>query len=400
MHTLLDKHLHNLCVKIGSRPSGSPGNHAAAEYIETVFHQCEWAIEVQPFACPDWHERETQLLLADTPLRAAANAYSLPCAVTAPFVPVGTLAELQRADLAGRIAVLYGDLTRAPLAAKAWMFKDERDERIVQLLEMKQPAAILTVQTRPGKLERLIEDADFTIPSATVPAKVGLALLEQPAAIVHLRIDTETRPGSTANIVARLPGERPEQLVFCAHYDTKIDTPGANDNAAGVAVLLTLAETLSQQSHPYSLEFIAFTNEEYLPLGDDEYVRRRGETFGQIVAAANFDGVGQRLGVNSITSFNCAPACQQALVEITNAFPGVVWVEPWPESNHSTFAWRGVPSLAFTTRGGFNQTHLRSDTIAWISQPRLTEVVTLATEIVACIERQPATWTRKTSGAL
>jgi aminopeptidase YwaD len=309
-------------------------------------------------------------------------------------LPIGTLAELERANLGGQIALLYGDLTRAPLAAKSWLFKDERDERIVHLLESKEPVAILTVQTRPGKLERLIEDAEFNIPSATVAAQAALALLQKPKETVHLRIDTECIPGSTANIVARLPGERPEQIVCCAHFDTKIDTPGANDNAAGVAVLLSLAELLVQQPHPYSLEFVAFSNEEYLPLGDDTYVRLRGECFDQIIAAANFDGIGQQLGVNSITSFNCAPAFQQVLVDITRGFPGVVWVEPWPESNHSTFAWRGVPSLAFTTRGGLNQMHLRSDTVEWLSIPRLNEVVALSAEIVACIERQQSQWTR------
>jgi aminopeptidase YwaD len=387
--------LHKLCVDIGPRPGGSPGHHAAAAYIERVFRQCDLAVDVQPFACPDWQERETALIVADTPLAAAANTYSPPCTVLAPFTAVSTLAELEQAELAGRIAVLYGDLTRAPLAAKAWIFKDERDVRIIQCLEAKHPAAILTVQTRPGKLERLIEDADFIIPSATIPAKAGLELLEQPDATVYLHIDSISIPGSTANIVARLPGERSEQLVFCAHYDSKVDTPGAIDNAAGMTVLLTLAETLSRQTHPYGLEFVAFTNEEYLPLGDDEYVRRRGQTFDQIIAALNFDGVGQHLGVNSIASFNCASAFQQTLIEIVNAFASVVWVDPWPESNHSTFAWRGVPSMAFTTSGGLNQSHLRSDRIKWISIPRLVEVVTLAMEIVARTEGQPPEWTHE-----
>ncbi|MGQ9927004.1 MAG: M28 family peptidase [Chloroflexaceae bacterium] len=33
-------------------------------------------------------------------------------------------------------------------------------------------------------------------------------------------------------------------MILCAHLDTKIDTPGAADHAAGVAVLLALAEML------------------------------------------------------------------------------------------------------------------------------------------------------------
>ena len=99
-----------------------------------------------------------------------------------------------------------------------------------------------------------------------------------PGEMIRLRIDSRRTPGSTANVVGRLHGASREQLVICAHYDTKIDTPGATDNASGVAGMLALAERLCREDQPFSLEFVAFTNEEYLPIGDDEYVRRRRES--------------------------------------------------------------------------------------------------------------------------
>jgi len=54
------------------------------------------------------------------------------------------------------------------------------------------------------------------------------------------------------NIIATLPGLlHPEQrVVVLAHYDTVADTPGADDNASGVALLLELAEILK----PYQFE--------------------------------------------------------------------------------------------------------------------------------------------------
>lgn len=371
-----------MAVDIGTRPNGSPGNHAAADYIQAVYRGCGLEVELQPFSCPDWQVHHTEVLLEETSLLAAANAFSPACEVAAPTVAAGTLAELESASIEGRIVILYGDLTRAPLSPKSWFLKDEREDRIIALLEQRRPAAILTVQTRAGKLERLIEDWEFAIPSATVPARDGLRLLQSLGATVKLRIASERTPGNAANVVGRLPGKRAEQIVLCAHYDTKIDTPGAGDNAGGVAVLLTLAQMLSQRAPERTLEFVAFTGEEYLPIGDDEYVRRRGETFAQITLAMNFDGLGQMLSANSIASFNCAPTLEQALHELTNAYPGVVWVEPWPQSNHSTFTRRGVPALAFTRQGGFANEHLRSDTIEWISSERLTEVTSLAQTIV------------------
>ena len=49
-----------------------------------------------------------------------------------------------------------------------------------------------------------------------------------------------------SNLQAILPGTNPNAdiLVIGAHYDTIPDSPGANDNASGVAVLLELARAL------------------------------------------------------------------------------------------------------------------------------------------------------------
>lgn len=391
----LRQHLRKLCVDIGPRPNGSPGNYAAADYIQSIFHDCKLETETQHFGCPDWQEHETTLWLDDLHLTAVANPFSPSCMVSAQTVAAGTLAQLETAAITGRIVVLYGDLTCAPLLLKSRFPKKEREDRIIKVLEAGKPAAILTVQTRPGKLERLIEDAEFKIPSATVPAKAGLKLLQQIGANVDLRIVSETVPGSTANVIGRLPGEKPEQIVLCAHYDTKFGTPGASDNATGVATLLALAQQLSEQKHLYSFEFVAFTGEETMPTGDDEYVRLRGKSFNRILAALNFDGVGQLLSANSITSFNCSQPFQQQLHEITCAYPGVVWVDPWTQSNHSTFAMRDVPTLAFTRRGGVANEHLRSDKIDWVSAERLEEVVQLALAITDRIEAQPPDWTRE-----
>ena len=52
-----------------------------------------------------------------------------------------------------------------------------------------------------------------------------------------------------------------------------MDTPGAYDNAAGVGVLLALAQILSGYRHRHTLEWVAFTGEEGAGLGDMEYAR-------------------------------------------------------------------------------------------------------------------------------
>ena len=391
----LERHLKRLCVEIGPRPIGSPGDHAAANYIQEVFRAAGLVVEIQEFECPAWEHLGTHLALDGEHVDTAANAFSPPCDVSAPGVAVGTVAELEAADLDGRIGILYGDLTKVPLSPKSWFLKSEREDHIIRLLEEKTPAALITVQPRVGDLERVIVDWEFLIPSATVPARVGLALLQRRAPRLNLRIQSRVASGHTCNVVARKGGDGQPRIVLCAHYDTTIDTPGALDNAAGVAVLLALAQILNQSNLRYSLEWIAFSGHEYLPLGDDEYLRRCGDQLDGIMAAINFDGVGQYLAANSIAMFASSAVFQDQVTESVREYPGVTWVDPWPQSNHSTFAMRGVPAIAFSSEGRIRLDHLRADSIEWVSPAKLQEVVLLATALVDNLQDKSLDWTRE-----
>jgi len=53
-----------------------------------------------------------------------------------------------------------------------------------------------------------------------------------------------------------------EILLIGAHYDSVYGSPGANDNASGVAALLELSRLFRSASPSRSLRFVAFVNEE------------------------------------------------------------------------------------------------------------------------------------------
>jgi Zn-dependent M28 family amino/carboxypeptidase len=183
--------------------------------------------------------------------------------------------------------------------------------------------------------------------------------------------------------------------VLCAHYDTTIDTPGAVDNGGGVAVLLALAKVMSQKELKHGLEWIAFSGHEYLPLGDDDYLRRCGDSLDQIVVAVNSDCAGQYLGANSIAMFASSEVFADHVAGLTRGYPGVAWVDPWPESNHSTFAWRGVPAIAFSSVGRLRLDHLRADSVEWVSPVKLQEVVSLVADLVEDLQDKSLDWTRE-----
>ncbi|SEF86656.1 M28 family peptidase [Billgrantia desiderata] len=73
------------------------------------------------------------------------------------------------------------------------------------------------------------------------------------------------------NIEVVFPGadRADEVLVVGAHYDTVRGSPGADDNASGVAVLIELARLLQEAELDRSLRLVAFVNEEAPFFGSD-----------------------------------------------------------------------------------------------------------------------------------
>lgn len=66
------------------------------------------------------------------------------------------------------------------------------------------------------------------------------------------------------NLEVRLPGTDAggETVVVGAHYDSAAGSPGANDNASGVAAVLELARILHGAAHRKTIRLVLFVNEE------------------------------------------------------------------------------------------------------------------------------------------
>jgi hypothetical protein len=64
------------------------------------------------------------------------------------------------------------------------------------------------------------------------------------------------------NVMVRFGPPEGPLLVIGAHYDSNGDTPGADDNASGVAGLLELARLLAAHPPPQPVELVAFALEE------------------------------------------------------------------------------------------------------------------------------------------
>ncbi|MCX7817603.1 MAG: M20/M25/M40 family metallo-hydrolase [Kiritimatiellae bacterium] len=194
---------------------------------------------------------------------------------------------------------------------------------------------------------------------------------------------------TVVNLVAERRGRvRPDELVLVgAHYDTVPGTPGANDNASGVAALLELATRWRSLEPDRTLRLVAFVNEEppffMTPhMGSEVHAAaavRRGERIALMVALetmgcfrdvpgsqaypsplfyllypdrGNFIAlVGGVRSAGALRRFAAAMRCATDVPVCWAALPmwvaGVAWSDHWP------FARRGVPALMVTDTAPF-----------------------------------------------
>lgn len=410
-------HVQHLCVDIGHRPAGSPQNKAAAEYIESVFRNFGLSCERQVFSCAGWEHHETILKLGNHPMEGSANWHSLPGSVTGPIIALGTLEELQRAELTGHIAVLYGTLTQDEISNRnSTVYYPSVHREINTLIDKKRPLAVITVTPFLYSLRDVIKDPDMPVPSLTVTPEVGLELLRHVGEIVHLQISSKCTQDTSWNVIGSIPGTRPERIVISAHYDTVWGSPGAIDNASGVGVILTLAELLAERELSFGFEFYASSGEEFggqgtiaylerynlkeIPFRWDKPVGEQSPVWEPILANINIDGVGVQLSPNSVTTIAASKAFDGLVNRIkTEKYPGLESVYPWPASDHYTFYSHGVPSIAFKFEGGVpNIHHHPIDTIQWINPGRLAEVVLFITDVLDELQDKTSQWCRVIAG--
>ena len=120
---------------------------------------------------------------------------------------------------------------------------------------------------------------------------------------------TPLGPVKMANVIATIPGSRPERIALGTHFDTKLYRQfrfvGASDGASSTAVILELARVLKQRKNAYSIELLFFDGEEAVNeewrdpdnrYGSRHYVEQsqKGGTLSTLQALVLLDLVGDR----------------------------------------------------------------------------------------------------------
>jgi len=352
------KHLQRLCKDITERYVGSKGNQEATRYFASTLESFGFQIEMPPFSCFEWRHQGTLLNVGEKCFHAQTSPYSLECQVEGPLSLVSTPEELERIDGQGRVILLKGDIAREPLMPKNFPFYNPLEhKRIIHLLENKGFKAVLTATYRNPEMAGgvypfpLIEDGDFTLPSAYMTGEEGERLSACQGQQVFLQIKASRIPSQGCNVVARKGVDTSGGTVIFAHIDSKEGSPGAIDNAAGVTVLLLLGELLATYRGNLSVELTALNGEDYYSNpGEVLYLEQNRDRFPLIMLGINLDGVGYFRGNTAYSTYGCPPQLEETIKKSLSQEGEIIPGEPWYQGDHGLFLMNQRPALAITSQ--------------------------------------------------
>ncbi|MBN2830289.1 MAG: M28 family peptidase [Candidatus Cloacimonetes bacterium] len=385
-----------LCEKSPDRRVGSEGNIAATSFFKEVLISNGWEIKSTEFDAVDWYDGGAALRCGDREFEVLASPYSNGCDVEGELVAVGTLHELETGDFRDKILMLHGELAQEQLMPKNFVFYNpEEHRRIISLLEQSGVKAIVCATDRNASLAGgvypfpLIEDGDFDIPSVYMTEEEGAKLRSCSGKTVLLTSDSQRIPGVGYNVIGvKNPGAS-RRIVISAHIDSKKGSPGAIDNATGVAVMLLLSDLLSNYEGEYTLELVAFNGEDYYAVpGQMVYLKENSYKFDDVLLNINIDGAGYREGKSAFSLFKLPETVQHAVTHVFETHEGIVEGVPWYQGDHGIFLQYGVPAIAVSSKWFIDNvdtqeiTHTPKDNLSIVNYDRIVEIAVAIDDLI------------------
>ncbi len=349
-----------LCDPHPDRHVGGPGNHAANDLFAEELAASGFAVERIGFEAAEWVPGEAWLDLSVRREPLHTGPFSSAFNACAPLVCISTVAELEALDSPGAILLLHGEIAAEQLTPRRYPFYNtDAHKRILGALDRAWPAAVIAATDRTPMAAALcpfplFEDGDLGHPSAYLHAADGKRLLAHAGEFVRLHIDSLARTVPAEQLVACKRGAASggRRVVVSAHIDSRYGTPGALDNAAGVCVLLALADLLGGMTPGIDVELVPFNGEDdFAAPGEMAYLGRADAALDDIALVINIDAVGRRGDETSVSFYGCPDEIREAALSAAAALPRIAEGPEWPMSDHMIFAMRGIPAIAITSTG-------------------------------------------------
>jgi aminopeptidase YwaD len=284
---------------IGPRPDGTDADHEAIRYIKQELEAVGARIGSLPLEVPVIENMTTKVEVL------TREPYEIPCkpllrpgltsaeGITRPLIFVGKAFEssFQNADVRGKIVFCYEDVPFEGPTPETCNFPGTKTQNAY-----KAGAEGLIFSTR--RVDNFIQTWGLqreldVIPSVSIPfpefLKLRSAWEKEKNLQVHLTVHGDVKRGQSEVVYGWLPGTQyPDHtiVVYGSHHETNPGTPGANDNASGLAVMLELARYFSQNRMKKTLVFVSTCGEESGAWGSAEFVKNKQDVYGENCEAA------------------------------------------------------------------------------------------------------------------
>ena len=340
------------------RTGGSPEELRCAQYLADACKQMGLEAKIEAFEV-DMATMQEALLLCDG---EAVPCKGYLCAgsgeVEAPLYYLRNTDKYSLSLCRGKIVLVDGYMGY-------WMYQDLLENGAVGFITYDGNANYCDFDIDQRELRGFVHKGNKLL-GVNINAKHAIELVNKGSATTKIVLKQEEYKGQSHNVVADIPGESQDTIVFTAHYDSTSLSQGAYDNMSGSIGLLGIAEYFLRSPHSCSLRFIFCGSEERGLLGSKAYCADHEEELSNIVLNINLDMIGCIMG-----KFIACATAEEKLVSYLDYFSmeqgfGVRVNQDVYSSDSTPFADKGIPAVSFARIAPPNTAtiHNSYDTIA------------------------------------
>ncbi|HUR42046.1 MAG TPA: M20/M25/M40 family metallo-hydrolase [Verrucomicrobiae bacterium] len=431
----------SLTSEVGSRFAGTEGDKRAVGWaLRTLKEQGFSNVRAEPVTVPVWNRGSIAVELrgsAPRALDAVALGGSVPtpdAGIEAAVLSVESVEALQKlpdAAVRGRIVYFGARIERThdnsgyrkaaptrrqgPVVAgrKGAASHDSPGQFAVAHVRECRPLRIIPVAVLlrsigtdtdgPPHTGRVAYEADAPkIPAAALAAASADALDAAVAAgttRARIAIGSSYGPDAqSANVIGEIPGAGNEIVLLGAHLDSWDNTPGANDDAAGVGIVIAAAKRIASlgRQPARTLRVVLFANEEFGASGAKAYVKAYAAELPRHAIAMEADsGSSAVIELNGWVAdadwaWTRSVATKLTLVPGVNGREGGIDVAELRKL--------GVPELIATQDAThyFDVHHTAADTVDTLDSAGLSQATTVFATIAHAASQRPEAFVRVT----
>lgn len=383
---------------INERPVASMANERVLDIIQTEAVQTGWNVISKPFICTKWEKGKSSIERGKHSFEIFPSPFSKAYKGNGDIIVIHSIEELESFNITEKIVFLKGNIAKEPMMPKNFPFYyPDEHKHIIDSLEEKKPSAIIAVTGRDEMCGLnpfpMFEDGNFSIPSAYINELTANNILAENGTANLNIVSNNSSEKSRQIIVTRKAKDRAAgKIIICAHMDTKYGTPGAVDNAAGLAVLLKIMENLKNYTNSYDIDIVPFNGEEYYEVkGQLEYLDYIKDDFDTIKLVINIDSPCHKDSKTAVSTYNIGEELSTKLNADMKKNCNVVMGEQWYTGDHSVYAFRGIPCIAVTSSDLFETViqfmHTQRDTIDQISFDMINQTADFLTELIKSVAK-------------